>query len=57
MSSNEEKKPLNEDVLGKLKVTILMQEKANVKTKRKSDTEMVEMIRKIIQQEVDRNDN
>lgn len=55
MNSND--KNLNEDVLKKLKINIFLQEKNNVKTKRKSDTDMVETIRKLIMLEVDKNDN
>lgn len=55
MSSNE--KDLDKATLDKLKVSIFIQEKMNVKTKKRSDTEMVEHIRKIIQTEVDKNDN
>lgn len=51
------KNDLNQELLNKLKVGIFLQEKNNVKTKKKTDTEMVEGIRKIIQAEVDRNDN
>lgn len=57
MNSNEEKNKLDEQVLNKLKISIFLQEKNNVKTKKKSDTEMVETIRKIIMMEVDKNDN
>ena len=58
MSSNDnEKKPLNEKQLKKLKISIFLQEKNNVKTKKKSDMDMVETIRRIIQLEVDKNDN
>lgn len=58
MSSNDnEKKPLNEELLNKLKISIFLQEKNNVKTKKKSDMDMVETIRRIIQLEVDKNDN
>lgn len=55
MSSNENK--LNEQLLNKLKIRIYTEEKLNARTKKKSDAEMVETIRKIIQLEVDRNDN
>ena len=55
MNSND--KNLNENVLKKLKINIFLQEKNNVKTKRKSDTDMVETIRKLIMLEVDKNDN
>ena len=55
MNSND--KNLNEDEIKKLKINIFLQEKNNVKTKRKSDTDMVETIRKLIMLEVDKNDN
>lgn len=55
MSSNDKK--LDEALLNKLKVNIFLQEKNNVKTKKKSDSEMVETIRKLIMVEVDKNDN
>ena len=55
MSDN--KKNLDEELLNKLKVSIFIQEKNNVKTKRRNDGEMVEAIRKIIQAEVDKHDN
>ena len=45
------------NLLSKLKVSIFIQEKNNVKTKAKSDLAMVDTIRKIIQTEVDKNDN
>lgn len=57
MNSSENKTPLNDNLLSKLKVSIFIQEKNNVKTKAKSDVAMVETIRKIIQTEVDKNDN
>ena len=57
MNSSENKTPLNENLLSKLKVSIFIQEKNNVKTKAKSDLAMVDTIRKIIQTEVDKNDN
>lgn len=58
MNSNDnEKKALNEELLNKLKISIFLQEKNNAKTKKKNDTEMIETIRKIIQLEVDKNDN
>lgn len=56
MSSND-KQPINQDVLNKLKISVFLQEKNNAKTKKKSDNDMVETIRKIIMQEVDKNDN
>ena len=46
MNSND--KNLNEDVLKKLKINIFLQEKNNVKTKGKSDTDMIETIRKLL---------
>ena len=55
MSSNDKK--LDEALLNKLKVNIFLQERNNVKTKKKSDSEMVETIRKLIMVEVDKNDN
>lgn len=54
---NSNKSDLNQSVLNKLKASIFIQEKNNIKTKKKSDTEMVEIIRKLIQLEVDKNDN
>lgn len=57
MNSSENKTPLNYNLLSKLKVSIFIQEKNNVKTKAKSDLAMVDTIRKIIQTEVDKNDN
>ena len=57
MNSSENKTPLNDNLLSKLKVSIFIQEKNNVKTKAKSDLAMVDTIRKIIQTEVDKNDN
>lgn len=48
---------LDETTLNKLKINIFIQEKNNAKTKKNTDTEMVEHIRRIIQTEVDRNDN
>ena len=57
MNSSENKTPLNDNLLSKLKVSIFIQEKNNVKTKAKSDLAMVDTIRKIIQTEVDENDN
>lgn len=55
MSSND--KNLDQQLLNKLKLNIFLQEKNNVKTRKKSETEMIETIRKIIQLEVDKNDN
>ena len=57
MNSSENKTPFNDNLLSKLKVSIFIQEKNNVKTKAKSDLAMVDTIRKIIQTEVDKNDN
>ena len=53
MNSNDN----DEQLLNKLKVSIFVQEKNNAKTKKKTDKEMIETIRKIIQTEVDKNDN
>ncbi len=55
MSSND--KNLDQQLLNKLKLNIFLQEKNNVKTRKKSESEMIETIRKIIQLEVDKNDN
>lgn len=58
MNSNyEDKIILDDELLKRLKVSVFTQEKNNVKTKKKTDTEMVEAIRKIIMLEVDKNDN
>lgn len=57
MNSNENKKQLDEQLLNKLKVSVFIQEKNNVKNKKKTDKEMIDTIRKIIQAEVDKNDN
>lgn len=57
MNSNDNKKQLDEQLLNKLKVSIFIQEKNNAKTRKKTDKEMIETIRKIIQTEVDKNDN
>ena len=57
MNSNENKKQLDGQLLNKLKVSIFIQEKNNVKNKKKTDKEMIDTIRKIIQTEVDKNDN
>ena len=57
MNSNDNKKQLDEQLLNKLKVSIFIKEKNNAKTKKKTDKEMIETIRKIIQTEVDKNDN
>ena len=57
INSKENEKQLNEELLNKLKLSILIQEKNNVKTKKKSDSEMVETIRKIIMLEINKNDN
>lgn len=45
------------EILNRLKKTIFLWERQNVKTKKMSNQEMVEKIKKYIQQEVDRNDN
>lgn len=57
MSYEDKNKNLNEDILNKIKVSVFIQEKNNAKTKRKTEREMVETIRKIIQTEVDKDDN
>ena len=57
MNSNDNKKQLDEQLLNKLKVSIFIQEKNKEKKKKKTDKEMIETIRKIIQTEVDKNDN
>ena len=57
MNSNDNKKQLDEQLLNKLKVSIFIQEKNKKKKKKKTDKEMIETIRKIIQTEVDKNDN
>lgn len=44
-------------LLAKLKMKIFLMEKENFKTKRLSDNDMTERIRKLIQSEVGRNDN
>ena len=56
-NSNDNKNQLDEQILNRLKINIFKQEKNNVKTKKKSDAEMVEAIRKLIMLEVDKNDN
>lgn len=57
MSFNDNEKQLDEQLLKKLKIALMIHEKQNVKTKKKSDSEMVETLRKIIMSEVDRNVN
>lgn len=49
--------PLNNELLAKLKMKIYIMEKENFKTKKLTDTEMVERIKKLIVSEVNRNDN
>ena len=48
---------LDKELLAKLKMKVYLMEKENFKTKKLTDTEMVERIRKIIQTEVNNNDN
>jgi len=48
---------LNEELLAKLKMRIYLMEKENFKTKKLTDSEMVEKIKKLIVSEVNRNDN
>ncbi len=48
---------INMVVLNRLQLQIFLWERQNVKTKKLSNQEMVEKIKKYIQQEVDRSDN
>lgn len=48
---------LNPDSLKTLKNRIYLMERENHKTKKYKDNEMVERIRKVIEAEVDKNDN
>ncbi|NLD50197.1 MAG: hypothetical protein GX660_23925 [Clostridiaceae bacterium] len=57
MESNDKKIELNQDSLKMLKYRIYIMEKENHKTKKYKDNEMVERIRKLIEAEVDKNDN
>lgn len=58
MESNHDKKlELNPDSLRILKNRIYIMERENHKTKKYKDSEMVERIRKLIEAEVDKNDN
>jgi len=52
-----ENENLDMEILNRLQMTIFFWERQNVKTKKLSNQEMVEKIKKYIQQEVDRNDN
>lgn len=56
-SNNEKKIELNPDSLKILKNRIYLIERENHKTKKYKDNEMVERIRKLIEAEVDKNDN
>jgi hypothetical protein len=56
-SNNEKKIELNPDSLKILKNRIYLMERENHKTKKYKDNEMVERIRKLIEAEVDKNDN
>ncbi|WP_425060347.1 hypothetical protein SCACP_10380 [Sporomusa carbonis] len=56
-SNNDKKLELNPDSLKMLKNRIYHMERENHKTKKYKDNEMVERIRKLIEAEVDKNDN
>ncbi|TCL55731.1 hypothetical protein EDC14_105414 [Hydrogenispora ethanolica] len=56
-SNNDKKLELNPDSLKILKNRIYLMERENHKTKKYKDNEMVERIRKLIEAEVDKNDN
>jgi len=56
-SNNDRKLELNPDSLKMLKYRIYHMERENHKTKKYKDNEMVERIRKVIEAEVDKNDN
>ena len=56
-SNNEKKIELNPDSLKILKNRIYLMERENHKTKKYKDNEMVKRIRKLIEAEVDKNDN
>ena len=56
-SNNGNKDQLNPDSLKTLKNRIYLMERENHKTKKYRDNEMVERIRKLIEAEVDKNDN
>ena len=56
-SNNDKKLELNPDRLKILKNRIYLMERENHKTKKYKDNEMVERIRKLIETEVDKNDN
>lgn len=57
MESNDRKLELNQDSLKMLRNRIYLMERENHKTKKYKDNEMVERIRKLIEAEVDKNDN
>lgn len=57
MGSNDKKLELNQDSLKMLRNRIYLMERENHKTKKYKDNEMVERIRKLIEAEVDKNDN
>ena len=48
---------LDKELLAKLKMKIYLLEKENFKTKKIRDTDLIEKIRKLIQTEVNNNDN
>lgn len=56
-SNNGKKLELNQDSLKILRNRIYLMERENHKTKKYKDNEMVERIRKLIEAEVDKNDN
>jgi hypothetical protein len=56
-SNNDKKIELNPDSLKILKNRIYLMERENHKTKKYKDNDMVERIRKLIEAEVDKNDN
>ena len=52
-----EKIELNEKLVANLRTNVFIKEKNNAKTKRYSRVEMIDIIKKLIQSEVDRYDN
>jgi hypothetical protein len=56
-SNNSNEFQLNQDSLRMLKHRIYEMERENHKTKKYKDNDMVERIRKLIEAEVDKNDN
>ncbi len=56
-SNNDKKIELNPDSLKLLKNRIYLMERENHKTQKYGSNEMVEKIRKLIESEVDKNDN